>query len=91
MTLAKWTRRAAVEEGARPGVTRSEGAELRDAPTRIRLLEQEVEVLRRAVGDLKLRRPRRVVLRNEAQVPTRPFRVSPSRLALADGHAEGGA
>ena len=43
MTLTKWMRRAAVEEGAKPGVMRSEGAELREARKRIRLLEQEVE------------------------------------------------
>ncbi|WP_136090270.1 IS3 family transposase [Auritidibacter ignavus] len=52
MTLTKWLRRAAVEEGAKPGVTRSEGAELREARKRIRLLEQEVEVLRRAAAYL---------------------------------------
>lgn len=51
MTLTKWLRRAAVEEGAKPGVTRSEGAELREARKRIRLL-QEVEVLRRAAAYL---------------------------------------
>ena len=52
MTLTQWLRRAAAEEGAKPGVTRSEGAELREARKRIRLLEQEVEVLRRAAAYL---------------------------------------
>ena len=31
MTLTKWMRRASVEEGSKPGVTLSEGAELREA------------------------------------------------------------
>jgi transposase-like protein len=35
MTLTKWMLRAAVEVGAKPGVTRSEGAELREARKRI--------------------------------------------------------
>ncbi len=30
MTLSKWLRRAAVDEGTRPGVTRSESQELRE-------------------------------------------------------------
>jgi transposase len=37
-----------VEEGRRPGVTQPESAELREAKKKIRLLEQENEVLRRA-------------------------------------------
>jgi transposase len=52
MTLYKWMRRAAVEDGARPGVSRSESQELRDAHKLIRLLEQENEVLRRAAAYL---------------------------------------
>lgn len=52
MTLQKWLRRADVDEGARPGSSRIEGAELRAARKRIRLLEQENEVLRRAAAYL---------------------------------------
>ncbi len=48
MTLSKWLRRAAVEDGEKPGVTRSESAENRELKKRVRLLEQENEVLRRA-------------------------------------------
>ena len=52
MTLSKWMRVAAVDAGDRPGVTTAEAAELRDAKKRIRLLEQENEVLRRAAAYL---------------------------------------
>ncbi len=52
MTLQKWLKRADVETGAKPGLTRAEGAELREARKRIRLLEQENEVLRRAAAYL---------------------------------------
>ena len=52
MTLSKWLRNAAVEEGSKPGVTRAEQAETRDLRKRVRLLEQENEVLRRAAAYL---------------------------------------
>ena len=52
MTLYKWLRRVEVEDGSRPGVSRAEGEELRQARGRIRLLEQENEVLRRAAAYL---------------------------------------
>lgn len=52
MTLSKWLRQAAIEDGDRPGVTAAESAELRAANRRIRLLEQENEVLRRAAAHL---------------------------------------
>ncbi len=52
MTLQKWLRRADIDEGAGPGQTRTEATELREARKRIRLLEQEVEVLRRAAAYL---------------------------------------
>jgi transposase len=52
MTLSKWLRRAAVDDGTRPGVSRSESEELRELRKRNRLLEQENEVLRRAAAYL---------------------------------------
>lgn len=52
ITLQKWLRRADVEAGVKPGQTLAEGAELREARKRIRLLEQENEVLRRATAYL---------------------------------------
>ncbi|XVS65507.1 IS3 family transposase [Actinosynnema sp. CA-299493] len=52
MTLFKWLRQAEVEEGAKPGVSRNDSAELREARKRIKLLEQENEVLRRAAAYL---------------------------------------
>src|SRR5690606_2725829 len=52
MTLSKWMRQSDVDDGNKPGTTRSESAELRDARRRIRLLEQENEVLRRAAAYL---------------------------------------
>lgn len=48
MTLSKWLRQAAIDAGDKPGVSTSEAAELREAKRRIKLLEQENEVLRRA-------------------------------------------
>ena len=50
MTLQKWLRRADVEDGVRPGVSAGQSADLREANKRIRLLEQENEVLRRAAA-----------------------------------------
>ena len=52
VTLSKWMRQADVDDGNKPGPTRTESAELRDARRRIRLLEQENEVLRRAAAYL---------------------------------------
>ncbi len=50
MTLTKWMRRADIDDGAAPGNTTGESAELRGARRRNRLVEQENEVLRRAAG-----------------------------------------
>jgi transposase len=52
MTLSKWMRQADVDDGARPGTSTGESTELRAARRRIRLLEQENEVLRRAAAYL---------------------------------------
>lgn len=46
--LRRWVAQADIEEGARPGVTRSESAELAALRRRNRVLEQEVEILKRA-------------------------------------------
>ncbi|QDY07938.1 transposase [Micromonospora sp. HM134] len=50
MTLFKWLRQADIDAGAKPGTTSGESAELREARKRIKLLEQENEVLRRAAA-----------------------------------------
>ena len=50
--LRNWLAAAGVDAGRRPGVTSAESAELREARRRIRLLEQENEVLRRAAAYL---------------------------------------
>jgi transposase len=50
--LHNWLKKADIEDGARPGPTIAEAAELREARKRIRLLEQEAEVMRRAVAYL---------------------------------------
>ena len=52
MTLTKWMRAADVEAGIKPGTTSAESAENRDLRRRVRLLEQENEVLRRAAAYL---------------------------------------
>ena len=51
-SLSTWLKRADIEDGHRPGVTDADRAELREAKKRIRLLEQENEVLRRAAAYL---------------------------------------
>jgi transposase len=52
MTLFKWLRQADTNEGTKPSVTRNDSAELREARKRIKLLEQENEILRRATAYL---------------------------------------
>ena len=52
MTLWKWLRQADIDDGATPGKTTGESAELRELRRRNRLLEQENEVLRRAAAYL---------------------------------------
>ena len=50
--LTNWLAAADVEDGSNTGTTAAENAELRAAKRRIRLLEQENEVLRRAAAYL---------------------------------------
>jgi transposase-like protein len=50
--LTGWMRAADVEEGAKPGLSGDQAAELRELRRRNRLLEQENEVLRRAAAYL---------------------------------------
>lgn len=48
--VQRWVQLADIEDGARPGVTASESAELRELRKRNKLLEQENEILRRAAA-----------------------------------------
>jgi transposase len=50
--LSNWLKRADIEDGNRPGLSDDDRKELREANKRIRLLEQENEVLRRAAAYL---------------------------------------
>lgn len=50
--VQRWVKVAAVDDGRRPGVTSSEAAENRELRKRVKTLEQEVEVLRRAAAYL---------------------------------------
>jgi transposase len=50
--LTGWLKAADVEDGAKPGLSSDQSAELRDLRRRNRLLEQENEVLRRAAAYL---------------------------------------
>jgi transposase len=50
--LQRWRKLADTEDGKRPGVTAGEAAETRELRKRVRLLEQENEVLRRAAAYL---------------------------------------
>lgn len=51
-TVQNWVSRAEIDDGVRPGISSTESVELREARKRIRLLEQENEVLRRAAAYL---------------------------------------
>ena len=50
--LTNWMKAADVEDGVKPGVTAEEARENRELKKRVRLLEQENEVLRRAAAYL---------------------------------------
>ena len=49
-TLYSWLKKADIEDGQRAGSTAADAAELRAAQRRIKTLEQENEVLRRAAA-----------------------------------------
>jgi transposase len=49
-TLYSWLKKADIEDGKRAGSTSTDAAELRAAQRRIKTLEQENEVLRRAAA-----------------------------------------
>jgi len=49
-TLYQWLRQADVEDGVRDGVSEADAAEMRELRRRNRILEQEVEILRRATA-----------------------------------------
>jgi transposase len=55
--LSNWMKKTDVEDGKRPGVTDADRGDLREAKKRIRLLEQENEVLRRAAAYLSQANP----------------------------------
>ena len=57
-SVANWLRRADVDEGVKPGVTTVEAAEIRELKRRNRLLEQEAEVMRRALAFFAAREAR---------------------------------
>ena len=50
--LTGWMKRADVEDGNKPGLTDADRAENRELRKRVKLLEQENEVLRRAAAYL---------------------------------------
>ena len=50
--LTNWMKTADVQDGVKPGTTSDENAENRELRKRLRLLEQENEVLRRAAAYL---------------------------------------
>ena len=52
MTLSNWLSQDAINAGVKPGKTTADNAELADARKRIRLLEQESEVLCRVAAYL---------------------------------------
>jgi transposase len=49
-TLFEWMKKADVEDGVRDGMTEADANEMRELKRRNRILEQEVEVLRRATA-----------------------------------------
>ena len=69
--LRNWLRRADVQDGLKPGTTAADNVELREAKKRIRLLEQENEVLRRAAAYLsQANLPGKCCTRSSASSPS---------------------
>ncbi|MGW3492948.1 IS3 family transposase [Streptomyces sp. NPDC001020] len=85
MTLWKWMRRADIDDGVKPGTSTQENSELRAARQRIKLLEQENEVLRRAAAYLsQANLPKRIYpLVKELAVDEVPVTVTCRVLKLA--------
>lgn len=48
--LHRWLKLADIDDGLKPGITTAEAVELREMKKRVRLLEQENEILRRAAA-----------------------------------------
>jgi transposase len=51
-TVSNWLKRADIDDGVKPGTSTGEQAEIRELKRRNRLLEQEAEVMRRAMAYL---------------------------------------
>ena len=49
-TLHAWIKKADVEDGVRPGLKEADAAEMRELKKRIKVIEQENEILRRAAA-----------------------------------------
>jgi transposase len=49
-TPYEWMKKADVEDGVRPGLSEADAQEMRELKRRNRVLEQEVEILRRATA-----------------------------------------
>jgi len=50
ITLSTWLKKSEIEDGVKTEMTSAESVELQEANKRIRLLEQEAEVLKRALA-----------------------------------------
>jgi transposase len=49
-TLSNWLKQADIEDGVKPGVTEAQAEEMRELKKRLRTVEQENEILRRAAA-----------------------------------------